>query len=164
VSLFIVAGEVMMDLAQGTRSKLAAVITVITLAYWLAMFVGTHIPASPNPGQYRFHSLDKVEHLAAFAGLAVLLCTSGSLRGFSPRGLFAGILALTGLYGLVDELTQRLVPRRTPDVRDWVADMLGAGLGIALFVVLRPLVSAGWSVSAETKKNGIAREDIGSPD
>jgi VanZ family protein len=130
-----------MDLSQGTRSRLAAVVVAITVVYWLAMFVGTHVPITPKPQQHG-HSLDKVAHLAAFAGLAVLLCTAGTLHGISTRGLCFGVLALVGAYGLVDEMTQRLVPQRTADIRDWVADMLGAGLGLAVFAVLRPLIAA----------------------
>jgi VanZ family protein len=114
------------------RAKLALAVGLVALLYWLAMFVGTHLPGTPVPPDPA-RSWDKVEHVAAFAGLAVLLCVAGALWLGASQRLLALVLGLLALYGLVDEMTQRFLPYRMPDSGDWLANMLGAGLGLSLF-------------------------------
>ena len=114
------------------RVKLALAVGLLALLYWLAMFIGTHLPGTPVPPDPA-RSWDKVEHVTAFAGLAVLLCVAGALwRGASQR-LLAAVLGLLALYGVMDEATQRFLPYRTPDTGDWLANILGSGLGLSLF-------------------------------
>jgi VanZ family protein len=48
--------------------------------------------------------------------------------------------AVVGIYGVFDELTQGFVPRRTPDLKDWIADAIGAAIGLSLFALLGVLV------------------------
>jgi VanZ family protein len=101
--------------------------SVLAAAYWSLIFILTHIPIHV-PGAE--HSLDKLQHLAAFFGLAVLLCAAvDAWRGLSVLGC-AAILLLAATYGALDELTQALVPNRYPSVLDWFADAAGATLGV----------------------------------
>src|SRR5262245_14080239 len=78
---------------------------------------------------------DKLLHLVEYGVLAVLLA-----RGFSGEG--AGQLASVGLallvasaYGASDESHQAFVPLRQSDVRDWIADTIGAAAGAALYAI-----------------------------
>jgi len=128
-----------MDSASGRRSKLAFVIAVVAALYWLAMFVGTHLPVVPDPNKVP-NSWDKLQHLSAFAGLAVLLCAAGAAWDIPTRRLLMTVLGIIAVYGLFDELTQAFVPHREPDLYDWVANMLGAGLGISVYLVSRQLL------------------------
>ena len=132
-----------MESESPRRSKLVVVLAIVAGCYWVAMFVGTHLPIPPEehriPG-----SLDKLQHLTAFAGLAVLLCSTGATWGVATPRLIAVVLAIAAVYGVFDELTQAFVPRRMPDLRDWVANMLGAGLGIAVFLVGQQLTASRW--------------------
>ena len=51
-------------------------------------------------------------------------------------GLF-GVMVLISLFGVVDELLQGIpVLHREPSVKDWVADTLGALIGISLFLLV----------------------------
>src|SRR5262245_24087140 len=129
-----------MELASGRRSAVVVAIAIVTACYWLAMFIGTHLPVTldpiPNP-----NSLDKVQHLTAFAGLSFLLCGLGAAWGGSLPRLAFIVLGLIAVYGVVDELTQAFIPFRQPDVRDWIANMIGASLGIAVFLVARQAVA-----------------------
>ena len=43
---------------------------------------------------------------------------------------------LATLYGAFDEVHQAFTPGRSPDVRDVVADCLGAALGVAAILLL----------------------------
>jgi VanZ family protein len=129
-----------MELASGRRSAVVVVIAVVTACYWLAMFVGTHLPVTLDPFQNP-NSLDKLQHLTAFAGLSLLLCGLGTAWGGAMPRLAFIVLGLIALYGVVDELTQAFVPHRQPDVRDWLANMVGAGLGIAVFLLVQQMVA-----------------------
>jgi VanZ family protein len=109
-------------------------------AYWLLIFVLTHVPISV-PGAE--HSLDKLQHAGAFFGLAVLLGAAyDAWRGLTVAGC-GWILLATGLYGAVDELTQALIPYRYPSVFDWLADFVGAALGV--------VAAFGWVVFWRTR-------------
>lgn len=122
-----------MDLASGRRKRLVIILVVVTACYWVGMFVGTHIPHPPPTGTH--NSLDKLQHLSAFAGLAVLLCIVGAARRVSTRLLTAAVLAIAAVYGAIDELTQVFAANRSPDAWDWLADILGTGLGITIFLL-----------------------------
>ena len=48
-----------------------------------------------------------------------------------------GAIALTSLYGVLDELHQRYVPGRMADPIDWIVDTLGAVIFIAILTKLQ---------------------------
>lgn len=67
---------------------------------------------------------DKVMHLSVYT-------VFGFLLGALPYPSVA--LGMTGsLLGALDEQSQRLAPGREVSVRDWLADVLGISLGLAL--------------------------------
>lgn len=101
--------------------------------YWLALFVGTHLPPT-FPGLPGDNS-DKLVHAAAFAVLAWLLATAwqssvGRLNGRHLRFTWLAVV----LYSAADELTQLLVGR-SATLGDWLADAVGAALGLVIFAV-----------------------------
>lgn len=74
---------------------------------------------------------DKWLHAVAYAGLAWLLARALSL-GRPERvtwQMTAGAVLLASAYGATDEWHQAFVPGRLADVRDFMADAVGAGLG-----------------------------------
>lgn len=83
-------------------------------------------PDLPQP-PLGFEGIDKLMHAAAYGGLMVW-CLVGD-RG-RRSGVWLGVVAL---YGLTDELHQALVPGRSPDVVDWLADVAGAAMIWALW-------------------------------
>ena len=67
---------------------------------------------------------EKALHLTVYAGFGFLL---GGMPGPSVA------LGMTGsLLGALDEQVQRLSPGRDVSVADWLADILGVSLGLAL--------------------------------
>jgi VanZ family protein len=111
----------------------ATIWRVLLAGYWLALAVGTHLPPTlaGMPGDFT----DKLVHAAAFAVLAWLLAmawqnSAGRLNG---RHLQFAWLAVV-LYGAADELTQLLVGR-SATMGDWLADAVGAALGLVIFSV-----------------------------
>jgi VanZ family protein len=115
-----------------------AVLIVLAALYWPAMFVATHLPIRTTPVGDPY-SLDKLEHLGAFATLAALLSALGAAVGFKSWKRSAIIVCFIAVYALVDESTQ-VSPRR-PEVLDWVADVSGSLLGVAVYSCLARLRS-----------------------
>jgi len=117
------------------KSEGATVWRLILTAYWLALFVSTHLPSKfPGlPGD----RVDKLVHAAAFAVLAWLLATAwqssaGELTGRHLRFAWLAVV----LYGVADEVTQIPVGR-TCSLADGLADAIGAAVGLVVFAALR---------------------------
>ena len=121
------------------------VATLMLVCYWLLLFVGTHLPGRLVHG-IRFS--DKFLHLGAFAGLAFLLAYAFSGRRPTPARLML-VAVVASCYGAFDELSQLLIPSRTADFYDWIADMLGVGLGILTYTTL---VSWLWSAAGSPSR------------
>jgi VanZ family protein len=106
--------------------------------------------AVPDLGPLPGDVSDKTAHLSVYALLAVLL-----LRALA-KGRFAGVtwrrsmiaVLITILYGASDEWHQRLVPGRTADVMDIVADAIG-GIAGAAFVLAARFVRGAARTSGE---------------
>lgn len=103
-----------------------------TAAYWVVIFVGTHVPGSVK---HAVSNQDKVFHFGAFAGPAILLCCSAAGFRRTEPVVYAGVIGLAACYGILDELTQRLAKNRTADPLDWLADICGTIAGTLLFAL-----------------------------
>lgn len=111
-------------------------VTVTLVVYWVAMFIGTHVP-SPDLGDVPAGS-DKVLHFGAYGGLAFLLGLRIALRTGRFRKLDAAIVfGITIVYSIIDELLQMIpVLRRTADFYDILADAVGSLCGLAALAVI----------------------------
>lgn len=92
------------------------------LIYWMSAQSASNIDVDwlDVPG------LDKLAHGVTFGVLAALFAQA--LRGVGEiRSLVLAVI-LVSLYGVTDELHQRFVPGRQPDLLDWVADTVGAAI------------------------------------
>ena len=120
---------------RGWRAGLRRFVGWGTLAYVAAAFTVTHVPL-PDVAIPR--DSDKLVHLALFAPLALLLAAWRVTRRDRPPVAAAWSAGLCLLYAAGDELTQQLVPGRSGDPFDFLADAVGTGLGLLAFVpVLR---------------------------
>jgi len=103
--------------------------------YAAAIFASSSLSAVPAPPP---HFTDKHVHLLAYAGLALLL-----IRAFAGGRWSAVTVAtlvhaalITVAYGVTDEWHQSFVPGRDADLRDVVADALGATLAVGAVGIL----------------------------
>ena len=102
------------------------------------LFFASSVPGDELPS----HMWDKLAHLLAYAVLGILfllpLCGGRLLR---IQGLTAAMAVLLAtLYGAFDEVHQAFTPDRSPDVRDLVADCLGAAVGVAAILLLIAII------------------------
>lgn len=105
----------------------------VLAVYWFAIFTLTHVPRLPPPPDVP--QADKWAHLLAYAVLAILYFTARATAG--PLGLrqVATGVVIFALYGAADELLQILVGRSC-ELLDWVADVTGALIGTALWMLI----------------------------
>lgn len=130
-----------LDTASDKMDRIASWWGWLLATYWVALFVATHLPPRIPilPGQ----TSDKLAHLGAYALLAFLMaCYWQSSAGWLGREHFVWIVILCSIFGVIDEILQIPVGR-TASVADWIADSLGAVLGVVSFASLRRL-RYGW--------------------
>jgi len=80
---------------------------------------------------------DKVAHALQY-GVLSLLYLHAVLRSFrlTRARSYATAALLTSAWGYLDEIHQAFVPGRHSDVRDWLADTLGALIAIGLAAIV----------------------------
>ena len=108
---------------------------VISCLWFIIITFLTLSPGVQTPSIVIFQ--DKLEHMAAFAILAILLC-----RSFNPDKKYGPIdrvlisIFIVTLYGAVDESIQGFMPDREASVFDLTADIFGALLGGVSFLFI----------------------------
>lgn len=107
------------------------------VAWAAVILVGTSLPgqAVPTTG---IGGIDKVMHFLLYAVLGAL--TARAL-GAAPRRRarhLVGALATIAAFAAVDELHQQLIPGRSAEVADWVADVAGASFALLLLAARVP--------------------------
>ena len=96
---------------------------IVTLALSIAMLWPLDAPPPAPEGS------DKLVHLVAFAALAFPLARTGRV-GLLP--VFIGASAFGGVIELIQPSFNR-----SADVNDWIADVVGAALGIGCGLLYR---------------------------
>jgi VanZ family protein len=98
------------------------------------IFFASSVPGDQLPG----HFWDKAVHFLVYGGLGVLFLLPLTEATVDRLTVRAGILAIlfAVVYGAFDEIHQAFTPERTPDLRDLLADGLGASLGVLVVFVL----------------------------
>jgi VanZ family protein len=90
--------------------------------FWAAALFSLVMALLPHPPEIPGHPSDKIQHIAAFATLALL----GSWA-FPRMSLFRLLIALS-LFGAAIEVLQAIpVLHRDSDIRDWLADTVAVG-------------------------------------
>jgi VanZ family protein len=102
---------------------------VLALAWASGIAWASH---QPNPFPFvppEIFQPDKLWHALAFGVLAWLARRALVTSPLSPRTAFLVAWALSGAWGLVDEVHQSFIPNRVSDPWDAAADAAGAALG-----------------------------------
>lgn len=119
-----------------SRSRIRFVAAVLLAGYWVLLFISTHIPLKTLEKLPK-HS-DKWLHLTAYAGLSFLAAAWLSVRRPVGKKQLLGVFGVAAVYGVIDELLQIPVNRHC-EVWDWLADCVGAAIGLAVFAGVKPL-------------------------
>ena len=113
--------------------------TGLFLRYWLPLlaYVGLIFTLSAQPHlspPLHFQNADKVCHLGEYGVLGLLLYRLVRAMGWARRRDVAALVVLgVGMaIGASDERFQSIIPGRSCDVSDWLADSLGVALAQAV--------------------------------
>lgn len=103
------------------------------IAWAIMIAIVSSIPNLSTP-RIGLTMTDKVAHFIEYFILGLL--TSRALRAFvkKPMSNFWISSALAACYGILDELHQLIIPGRSTEATDMVADILGALLASAIYV------------------------------
>jgi len=104
--------------------------------YWILLFTLTTLPSHSIPA---VGVNDKLEHTLAYFGLSFLLYLTLLFQKKSimvKKYAMLFTLLIVVFYGAVDEVHQLLIPGRSCELLDFLADMLGGILGIVLLKIL----------------------------
>ncbi len=119
--------------------------TLILIADWILLFSGTHLPSPPTTGLPRS---DKLQHFIAFFGLATLLCWAIPTRR-RPWRKIAWVLVIAISYAAFDEWSQRFVPRRQVDIKDFYTNVSGILAATACYATIRFVFLQVWKPTSD---------------
>lgn len=123
----ILSGRVLLNFL---RSHKVSLVYIPLAVYWVVLFIATSIPADRIP---EVGVGDKFSHFFAYAVLSALLFFTFSFQEkFSLLRLHPAKMSvlISTIYGALDELHQMLIPGRSAEVLDWIADFVGAVAGV----------------------------------
>ena len=116
---------------------------LLLMLYWIALFIGTHIPIGALMHQVRVN--DKWVHALAFSGLSFLLAWAIPTRENRWINVLLALVTCV-FYAALDEILQIPVGR-TADWMDFLADILGVIMGLSTYVLGRAIILAsGWEI------------------
>ncbi len=104
------------------------------LSYWLFIFILTSIPGRSFPKEFLILT-DKVKHFGAYLLLSILLNFALHFQTKFPilsKFSAAFTLLIVSIYGLFDEIHQIFIPGRYFEWLDFLADLIGGIVGIAI--------------------------------
>ena len=115
------------------REHRIKVLLIPLIVYWIFLFIGTSLPSDHLSSVLDLS--DKLKHFIAYFVLAFLLSLNFFFQekweGIAKYYLLYTLMICT-IYGGLDELHQNLVPNRSAEFYDWLADILGSSLGVLL--------------------------------
>ena len=125
-----------MDLLENTAPLASRRWWLAPVLWALLLFVASSIPGTSYP-DVAFQYADKIVHVGIYGMLGALLALAARLsKPWSVRKVWLFAVALAAAYGATDELHQLFVPNRSADLRDLLADAVGAALGATLTLIV----------------------------
>jgi len=116
------------------KSKLYKFRTAFKIVFWIALIVAYTAAILPQDFAPQITGFsDKVHHVFAFVVLGVLL-----RLGYDIKYWYA-LLVLVG-FGVFIEVSQYFTPTRFADIKDVIADLIGAFIGLKIYKYLRKVI------------------------
>ncbi len=96
-------------------------------------------PGSPELAKHFFEGQDKVAHFGLFLGWSFLM-TLRALYTWSSKQVILLVAVISILLGAGTEVLQGLIPNRSKDLFDFLADVVGASLGVLFALLFKRLM------------------------
>lgn len=121
---------------NNSDKKIFFFIRLPLLIHWLTILTLTSLPAESLPS---VGFSDKIQHLLAFFVLGFFLYLNmvfqNKYKSLKKSPVYYSIL-ISILYAILDELHQLIVPNRSAEILDFVADAIGAFLGVYIALLI----------------------------
>jgi len=106
------------------------------ISWAILLFIASSIPGTAYP-EVSLQYADKLVHMAIYGALGGLLALAARMtRAWRSGVVWLFAVGVATVYGGTDEFHQLFVPNRSADLRDLLADMIGAGIGAAVVLLL----------------------------
>jgi VanZ family protein len=106
------------------------------LLYLILIFGLSSIPGSATVAQTPRH-LDKAVHFVLYMGLTISFIRNSGIAGKKNGMALVVAILLAATVGFLDELYQGLIPQRSQESVDWIADLLGGSCGALLALKMK---------------------------
>jgi VanZ family protein len=93
------------------------------------------IPYLSTPSM-EFKIEDKIAHFGEYLVLGVLLAHGFSRQRWGPGKVFLASAGIAGLFGILDEIHQLIIPGRQMDALDILADVAGSCCAAGIYVII----------------------------
>ncbi|MEO0115538.1 MAG: VanZ family protein [candidate division WOR-3 bacterium] len=100
------------------------------LILWIVIILFFTLVPTPESPKLQETGVDKILHFGAYTILGLI--------GQAAVGFHSLTIGLS--LGTVTELLQYLIPHRTVEFFDWLANVLGLGLGIGAYFLVRKVL------------------------
>jgi VanZ family protein len=108
----------------------------LPISWAILLFIASSIPGTSYP-EISFQYADKIVHMVIYGTLGGLLAMAARMtRPWGSLMIWLFAIGLATVYGGTDELHQWFVPNRSADLRDLLADTIGAAMGAAVALLL----------------------------
>ena len=108
---------------------------------WAILYAVIIIGLSSIPGENfpeaAWLTHDKMIHFGEYGLFGFLVARAMNTRVTSSGRIFLSTLLLGGLFGMLDEIYQSIIPGRDSSVYDWIADVTGILLGSWVYLWLK---------------------------
>ncbi len=112
---------------------------IITVFFQIGVTVLMLLPSSGFPN-IQISNFDKLAHVGIYFLSFLLWVFSFFNKAGSLKNLVFLVLVLLLIYGMVIEVVQgQVIPDRTSDIWDVVANIVGLGIGWVAFYILKPI-------------------------
>ena len=89
-----------------------------------------------SPPSLGFSFEDKIAHFGEYGVLGILLAYGFSRQGWGWKKVFLVSAVFSGVFGILDELHQLLIPGRQMDALDMTADLTGAFSAAGIYLIV----------------------------
>ena len=103
---------------------------------WAAVILAVSSIPYFSPPSMGFSFEDKIAHFGEYLVFGILLAFGFSRQRWSWGRVFLASAAVSGVFGILDELHQLLIPGRQMDGLDMLSDIAGSICAAGLYVVV----------------------------
>lgn len=108
---------------------------------WAILYAVVIIGLSSIPGkefpEAAWLAHDKMIHFCEYGLFGVLVARAVNTRVTAGSRIFLITLLVAGLFGILDESYQSIIPGRDSSVYDWIADVTGILLGSWVYLWIK---------------------------